>query len=400
MATTLRIDPRIYNDVYRPYLTPQKRIEIMYGGAGSGKSVFIAQKKVAESLTLEDQKTLVLRKVQKTVRHSCFAEIKSVISDWGVRSLYKIKDFSMEIERIGTNSSIIFAGLDDVEKMKSIVGVTSVWMEEATEFTKEDFMQVNLRVRKPTPFQKQLTLTFNPVSALSWLKPFFFDNPRKDTTILKTTYQDNKFLDAEYREQIEDLKNQDPIYYQIYALGNWGVLGNLVYTNYKVEKFDVEMFGEDETYQGIDWGFNDPSVALQIGFRDKLIFIRDGLYLTGHTNPEFMEKAEKVLDKRLTTIADSSEPARVKEFRQAGWKIRGSHKFVGSVRFGIDFCRRHQVIIHPSMVDYLSEKQSYCYRTDKDNNVLEDPIDFKNHYMDAERYALEPLMKDRRFTFA
>lgn len=402
----IRIPERAFNEVYLPYLYTRTRNEIYYGGASSGKSRFVAQKKIVQHLSEKGRKTLVVKKVAKTIRHSAFAEIVGVLNAWNLRGLFKVNKSDMEIIRKDGATSFVFAGLDDVEKLKSIVGITDVWVEEATEITQEDYQQLNIRMRGGT-LSKQIILSFNPVSALSWIKKYFFDQKRENTSILKTTYLDNRFLNKDDHEILEQLKNDDPVYYRIYALGEWGVLGNLVWTNYTVEDFDKNAFTEQQLYHGADWGFNEPSAIIRIGFKDAKIYIIDGIYAKGLTNTElikevammFTEKdlaGEEYVNKDYSIIGDSSEPARIKEFRQHGWKMRPAKKGKDSVKFGIDFVRRHEIIIHPSVQDFINEISAYKYREDKDGNILDEPLDVNNHYMDATRYSLEDLAHERR----
>jgi len=398
MTIRIKFDPAVINEVYRPYIETDKRFEIYYGGAGSGKSVFIAQKKVLNHLTWGNRKTLVLRKVGRTSRHSTFAEIAGVISDWNLTPFFEIQKGNLEIHGVN-NSHFIFLGLDDREKIKSIKGITDIWMEEASEFSEDDLKQLNLRLRGRAVDHKQITLSFNPISALSWLKSYFFDNPRENALILKTTYKDNSFLDESDIAEIESLKEIDPIYYKVYGLGEWGVLGDLVYTNYSVspETWTAEDF--NTTYNGLDWGFNDPAALVRIGFKDSKIYIFDELYEPSLTNSQLMREAENQIGKSDLITADSSEPARVKEWQNAGWNIRGAKKGKDSIRFGIDFCRRHEIVISHKCQNFINEIQGYQYRKDKDGNTLEEPVDYRNHLMDAMRYALEDLAYERKIEF-
>ena len=184
----------------------------------------------------------MVRKVARTLRNSAFAEICGVIEKWNLRnSVFKINKSDLEILRVDGGSRFIFAGLDDVEKLKSIKGVTDQWIEEASEISHDDYKQLNLRMRGHTGFPKQIISTFNPISALAWQRGFFFDREKLNedgriiemagnVKILKTTYKDNKFLTEDDIEEIERLEEVDPMYYRVYALGEWGVIGNLVYT--------------------------------------------------------------------------------------------------------------------------------------------------------------------------
>ena len=384
------------NKAYKDIFHDTNRYVIIYGGAGSGKSHFVAQQKVLQHISDDNRKTLVIRKIGRTLRNSVFANIKQVISEFGVGHKFYVPKGKSDFDIKDSNGGeFIFTGLDDAEKLKSIVGITDVWIEECTELTEEDFKQVDLRLRGESPHAKQITMTFNPVSALSWIKGYFFDVKRDNCSILKTTYKDNAFIDDDYRNMLESLKDQDYIYYQIYALGEWGVLGNLVFTNYVVEEFPKENY--TSIYQGLDFGFNDPSAFVKIGLKDDELYILDELYVRGLTNNELMplvmEKADTV-----PIIADSSEPDRIKEFKQKGHRVLPAEKGQGSVKAGLDWAKRKRIHIHPDCQNFIKEIQGYKYREDKDGNVYDEPVDINNHLMDAFRYALEPLRNERRLT--
>lgn len=220
--------PELTNECYYPLYWNESRYLVLYGGAGSGKSVFTAQKIVYRMVSETGHRFLVVRKVAKTIRNSVFAEIKGVISDWGLTELFDENKSAMEITCVNGNI-IIFCGLDDVEKLKSIKGITSVWIEEASEVEQSDFQQINLRLRGVTRNYKQIVISFNPVIITHWLKTYFFDDEKEGTFTLKTTYRDNRFIDPEYAKVIEALKDIDPYYYMVYGLGEWGVVGGIVY---------------------------------------------------------------------------------------------------------------------------------------------------------------------------
>jgi phage terminase large subunit len=229
MATiNINIDKAVFNAVYLPYLDNKSRYEVLYGGAGSGKSHFVAQKKIRQHLKDRGRKTLVVRKVAKTIKNSVFTLLQDVMADWNVGQLFNVNKSDFEITCINGNK-FIFAGLDDVEKLKSIAGVTDIWVEEASEITQEDLQQLDLRLRGKNPLGFQMTLTFNPISITHWLKKYFFDSQMPNASMLKTTYKDNRFLDEQYIEVLESLKDKDPYYYAVYCLGEWGITGKTIF---------------------------------------------------------------------------------------------------------------------------------------------------------------------------
>ena len=227
------------NETFMPLFNDKHKHLVIMGGGGSGKSIFAGDKVLQRCVTEEGHNFLVCRKVANTIRWSCFNQLVGQAQD----------NYADEIERIYTGdmritfkngSQIIFAGLDDVEKLKSIYNITSIWVEEASEITEQDFNQLDIRLRGKTKYYKQIILTFNPISILHWLKRRFFDcigvngkplpeKMRKKIRTHHSTYKDNRFLPDEDRETLEDFEYTDPYYFQVYALGQWGVLGKTVF---------------------------------------------------------------------------------------------------------------------------------------------------------------------------
>ncbi len=233
------IPQRAFNPLFRPYLTDNThRYLILYGGAGSGKSVFAVQRFLYRLLTLPLCNILVVRAVAATNRDSTYALFRQVISKWGLSELFSCKDSDLRISCANGNS-VIFKGLDDTEKLKSITfpkgELTDIWIEEASEVLEEDFNQLDVRLRGKGA-HKQMVLTFNPVSVLHWLKLRFFDRQDPRALVLKSTYKDNQFLDEDYKRTLEGYKDTDPYYYSVYCLGEWGVLGQTIFDAQKVSE--------------------------------------------------------------------------------------------------------------------------------------------------------------------
>ncbi|MEX2395883.1 MAG: PBSX family phage terminase large subunit [Balneolales bacterium] len=220
--------PRLTNDKFYPLMANKSRYLVLVGGGGSGKSVFSAQKVITRMLSEKNHRFLVLRKVAKTLRESVYQELRGVIHAWGLEKLFKIHKGDLYIKCINGNE-ILFAGLDDVEKLKSISGVTGIWIEESSEITVDDYNQLDIRLRGQTTNYKQMIISFNPIDVNHWLKKEFFDHRKKNATTIHSTYKDNRFLDDEAKQVLESFKHSDPYYYQVYALGEWGVLGKTIF---------------------------------------------------------------------------------------------------------------------------------------------------------------------------
>ncbi len=216
------------NDAFFPLFFDTSRFLVMKGGGGSGKSIFAGQKVLERCTSESGHRWLVCRKVARTLRESCFEQLVGQIADYYPNSGAKINKSDMSIT-FENGSKILFAGLDDVEKLKSIYNITGIWIEEASELKESDFNQLNIRLRGKTKYYKQIILTFNPISIKHWLKKRFWDNADPRATVHESTYKDNKFMRREDIITLESFKETDEYYYMVYALGMWGVTGKSVF---------------------------------------------------------------------------------------------------------------------------------------------------------------------------
>lgn len=227
------------NSTFLPLFFDKHRYLVLMGGGGSGKSIFAGNKIIERCSTEVGHRWLVCRKVAKTLRESCFNQLVGQLNMQMPERVDKINRGDMRIV-FRNGSEIIFAGLDDVEKLKSIYDITGIWIEEASEITEADFNQLDIRLRGKTICYQQIIITFNPISILHWLKRRFFDCenlPAKDRAKIRThrsTYKDNRFLPKENIDVLEAFKYTDPYYYSVYCLGEWGVLGKSVFDKEKV----------------------------------------------------------------------------------------------------------------------------------------------------------------------
>jgi len=226
------------NETFLPLIFDRHRYLVLKGGGGSGKSIFAGEKVLARATTEAGHRILVCRKVARTLRESCFEQLRGQISELYPHAGASVNKSDMAIS-FANGSKIIFAGLDDVEKLKSIYDITMIWIEEASEILESDFNQLDIRLRTETPYYKQIILTFNPISVTHWLKKRFFDFDIADpaerekamarTRVHESTYKDNRFLPAESRETLEAFRYTDEYYYTVYCLGQWGVTGKTVF---------------------------------------------------------------------------------------------------------------------------------------------------------------------------
>ena len=230
MNVNIKISKNVFNDIYIPFLENYDRYLIFYGGGSSGKSYFIAQRYIYKLIHPDRCNLLVVRKTGDTNRKSTFPLLKQVISNWNLSKHFKVNESDMRIKCLFTGNEVAFAGLDDVEKIKSITfengELTDIWVEEATETQEADINQLKVRLRGGKS-KKQMVLSFNPINIQHWIKKHFIDS--KLATVCFSTYKDNKFLTDDDRKALEDLKYTDEYTYEVYALGHWGIVGKTVF---------------------------------------------------------------------------------------------------------------------------------------------------------------------------
>jgi phage terminase large subunit len=353
---------------------------LLYGGAGSGKSVFAAQKIIIRCLKESNHKFLLIRKVARTIRGSQFALLKDLINNAGLFEFFYIRESDLSIVCKLNGNSIISAGMDDREKIKSIHGITSLWIEEATELDINDFRQLDLRLRGKTDFYKQVIMTFNPVDINHWLNTTMLKNSIK----LKSTYRDNKFIDADYYNVLEELKEQNPDYYKIYALGEWAAKRSLVYQPFEILKEYPSHF--DEVIYGLDFGFNNPAAFIEIGIYDNHYYLTEQFCESRLTTQDLIQRIYKsgYKDKRKV-YCDSAEPGKIQELSLAKINALPAEK---SVKDGIDFLKSCRIYSRESNKNINKEVLSYSYSQDKNGNILDEPVKFNDHCLDAIRYAV------------
>lgn len=400
--TTVEIDRAVFNPAYRPYLDCMTDTQIYYGGSSSGKSVFLAQRVVYDLLN-GGRNYLVCRQVGRTIRTSVFTEICKVIIDWGLLGLFAINKSDMVIT-CSNGYQVLFAGLDDVEKLKSVTPakgvITDVWVEEATEVEQASIKQLYKRQRggsEKTP--KRMTFSFNPVLQSHWLYSEYFSRVAwadgqtvyngDDLSILKTTYKDNRFLTAADVKRLES--ETDKYFYNVYTLGNWGVLGSVIFTNWRVEDLSGMRSQFTNRRNGLDFGFSSDPAAMVVSHYDRMrktIYIYGELYERGLTNDLLAGEVKAVIGNDAITC-DSAEPKSIAELRRYGVNSYPAAKGKDSVLFGIQWLQQQTIVIDASCINARNEFQQYKWREDKDGNAMRQPVEVNNHIIDALRYAYE-----------
>ncbi|MGN1029769.1 MAG: PBSX family phage terminase large subunit [Bacilli bacterium] len=371
---------------------------IINGGAGSGKSVFITQKILTKYLKFENRKCLVVRRVGNSLKDSVFALFKSTISDWGLYEQCKINKTDLTIE-LPNGSHLIFKGLDDEERLKSIANIDDIWVEEATELDDFKFDQLCLRLRSKKPYN-QMFVSFNPVSKENWVYKRWFkegaEYNKETTTVLKTTYKDNRFLPQSYIDNLMEMKINNPAYFEIYANGEFCSLDKLIYTNWRVSNFDyreiLKEVKDSKAIFGLDYGFTNDPTAFECSIIDKInkrLWVFDEFQEKGLLNDEIAEKIIHMGYRKEVIVADSSEPKSNEELRRCGIdRIKGAVKGRDSIINGINLLQQYEIIIHPKCVCIQEEIKNYTWKKGKDGEYINVPIDKYNHGLDALRYAV------------
>ncbi len=405
MAINLEINPNIFNPIYLKHqLNNNNRYQIYFGGSSSGKSFSLAQRTVLDVFK-GNRNYLIVRNVQSTLKRSCLNEITKAISNFKLNEYFQVNKTDMIITCKLNNKQILFCGLDDVEKVKSITPIdgviTDIWVEEATETDYKAVKQLDKRLRGKSKVVKRLTLSFNPILKDHWLYTEYFDIWEDDkqyvekdnVSILKTTYKDNKFL-AE--DDIKALENEsDKYYYEVYTLGNWGVLGAVIFKNWRVEDFSDIESTFDNFRHGIDWGFADDPFAYVKSHYDRMrrkLYICDEIEAVGLLNREAAPLVSKKANRDLV-ICDNASPKDIAEFSDLRVNAVSARKGAGSIEYGIKFLQGLEIIIHPRCQNFKNEINKYKYKEDKNGNILPIAVDKDNHLIDALRYSLENDME-------
>jgi len=398
MRCDIKIDEDIFNPVYIPYLDNDTRIQIFFGGASGGKSVFVFQRCVVDLLK-GGRNYLVIRNTANTIRASVFNEIKKVISNFGVSKLFKINKSEMTIT-CGNGYQILFRGLDDPEKLKSIIPekgvITDVIVEEATETKKEAFRQLKIRTRGLAGgVKKRITLLFNPIMRSHWIfKEFFinwvegsFEYHDENLTILKTTHKNNRFLEQADHDELENEK--DSYYRDVYTLGNWGILGDLIFTNWKVADLSKLKNTFGTYYNGLDFGYsNDEAAAGRQAIKGKKLYIlQEIIYEKGLTNDVIASILKPAIGKEYIRC-DSAEPKSIAELRGYGIEALSAKKGPGSINFGIQYLKQFEIVIDRTCQNAINEFQQYQWKKDRDGVAMNVPVDKFNHFIDQVRYSL------------
>jgi phage terminase large subunit len=288
-------------------------------------------------------------------------------------------------------NQLLFDGLDDPEKIKSIKGITGEWLEEMTEFTREDFIQLDLRLREPGPAYHQIIGTFNPDEAQApWIKERFFDKTDLQATTDVSTVKHNPIAEVRerYAAQLEALRDQDETMHSIYGLGQWAAAKGRIY-NWDVVPLPTDI-AFDEIWYGGDFGFSvDPVAVVKIYRKADEYWLQEKLYQRNLTNADIhRELTNRGLTGSDLTVWDSAEQKSIEELRRAGLCVVGAAKGPESVKAGIDLLKSKKIHIVDGSENLIRECRTYKWKIAPNGDPLPMPVKYEDHLLDAARYGI------------
>ena len=402
--------PKIVGKGYKTFWHFKGRYRIVKGSRASKKSKTTALWHIYNLMKYPEANLLVVRKTFRTLKDSCYKELKWAVKRLRVEHLWDFTLSPLEAVYQPTGQRIYFRGLDDPLKVTSIavdVGCLCwMWVEEAYEIMKEDDFNIldeSIRGETPEGLFKQITLTFNPWNEPHWIKKRFFDvEPDPDILAITTNYLCNEWLDAADLKVFENMKKNNLRRYAVAGLGGWGIVDGLVYENWTERAFTLEEIKHCKTAAGLDFGYTNDPTAFFIGFIDiegKKLYVWDEIYEKRMSNKKIYDVISEAGYSKEHITADSAEPKSIDELKGYGLRIKGAEKGKDSIQNGIQWIQDLEIIIHPRCVNFLTEISNYTWDKDKFDNKMNKPIDEFNHLMDAMRYSLEKYIKRNKWLY-
>lgn len=385
---------------YKKFWNFKGRYNVIKGSRASKKSKTTALRWIYLMMKYDKSNLLVIRKTYRTLKDSCWTDLKWATRRLEVENLWSFKESPLEATYLPTGQKILFRGLDDPLKVTSITVdygyLCWAWLEEAFEVNSEadfDTLDESIRGELPPNLWKQWVISFNPWNERHWLKKKFFDVSNPDILAQTTNYTCNEWLDEADKRLFENMKINNPRRYNVAGLGNWGITEGLVYDNVHIDyRFELADMANYTTVCGMDFGYTNDPTAFFIGFLDeknKALYIWDEMYEKGLTNRMIYDRLVSMGYGKETIVCDSAEPKSIAELRGYGLRAKAAVKGKDSISHGIQYIQGLTIYIHPRCVNFTTEIQNYTFDKDKFGNAINQPIDDFNHLMDAMRYALE-----------
>lgn len=400
---------KIVGKNYADFWKCRRRYRVCKGSRGSKKSKTAALNMITRIVKYPLSNGLCVRRYGNTLRDSMFSDLKWAVHQLQLDAWWEFSVSPMQAIYKPTGQKILFRGLDDGMKITSISvdhGVLNfVWIDEAYEIREDDFNKLDMSIRGELPegYFKQITLTFNPWSANSWLKKRFFDKPSDDILALTTTWKCNEWLGDDDRKLFEEMRLNNPRRYRIEGDGEWGIAEGLIYENVEIKDYDVDALRQSglKPAYGLDFGYTDPNAfaAMLIDNDKKVIYIFDEFYKTGITNKQIAEEIKRKGYGSEHIICDCAEPKSIAELQDEGIRAEPSRKGRDSVTHGIQLIQNYKIIVHSRCVDFTKEISNYCWAKDRDGKPTDKPDHEFSHGMDAMRYGVQKAIMPQTFSF-
>jgi phage terminase large subunit len=352
----------------------------------------------------DGKRRLVLRKTFPALKKSVYPLIKEILDDWGVQYTEHKTDKYFKVH----DNYLFYDALDDPEKIKS-ASYADIWLEEATDFTEEDFKQLTIRLdRSKDAGKTTLLLTFNPISADHWLIKYMQTCDHRKVLVHHSTYRMNfRNLSPDFIEQLRSYEKLDPNFYRVYTLGQPGVIEGKVYNHFRFEDSDTwpwEKLYRSLHMYGLDFGFNDQMALCEVWYYEKEFYIRELYYRSGTTTDDLaIWMHTHGISHSDMIYADSAEPDRILTLNTSR-QIRTKYFETGEevdvylprfnvfpakkdIKAGIDFIKSRVVHCSSDSLNIIKEYNNYKYKQRSDGSVIDEPVDAFNHLLDACRYS-------------
>ena len=369
--------------VLQKNLNANTRIVVNQGGTRSSKTYSLAQLIILKALQEQGKVYTICRKTLPALKSSAYRDFFSILEH---HNLYNPnKHNKSELTYKLNNNLIEFISVDMPDKVRGRQRAV-LWMNEATEFTMEDFVQLSLRCTE------NIYLDFNPSDPYSWI----YDKvmTRDDCTFIKSTYLDNPFLPDETIKEIERLRDLDSNYWQIYGLGDMAQPTETIFRQFEIANnvpTEAQLIAI-----GMDFGYsNDPTAIVEVFKLNDNLYINELVYSKGLTNQDIAQRLRELdITRQTEIIADSAEPKSIEELHRQNFNVKGAKKGADSINMGIDVLRRFKLHITKNSTNALNEFKYYKWLTDKNGHIVNKPAtNQQDHLIDAVRYvALNKLM--------
>lgn len=366
------------------------------GGVRSSKTYSIAQCVNLYCVEFAGLRVAIGRKVAATLKSTL---LKSFINASLGMQLWEEENFNKtdryyEYDFHDGNpikSDIQFFGLDNSQKVMGSE-YNLIWIDEATEFSYEDFLKLKTRLsaKKPEGWkQNQIILSLNPNDARGWIKTKLL--PQKDVCLIESTYKDNPFLDDDYIKTLEAMKEASPQMYEMLVLNKWGVSEGRVFDRWELYDESTAPENYDQVLYGLDFGFNHPTALIECSFKDNAVYLKEVIYQRHLNNGELITLMDNLgVNKTLTMIADSAEPARIDEIFNRGYtRVEGIKKI--DVVKTINILKKYKIYIHKDSKNLQSEFDEYEWKKNLTGDYLDKLEPDKQHddAIAAVRYATQ-----------